>query len=73
MRKITALLFMTLLLSSIIAHAAARPESTFLRRGSLNPEFLGEENCHGIDEDECLKRRELAANLDYIYTQDDNN
>ncbi|QCD91428.1 Phytosulfokine [Vigna unguiculata] len=73
MRKITALLFITLLLGFIVTHAAARPKSFFRRGGSLNPDFLGEDSCYGIDEDECLKRRALAANLDYIYTQDDNN
>ncbi|CAK8573817.1 unnamed protein product [Lathyrus sativus] len=28
-----------------------------------------EENCEGINEDDCLMRRTLVAHTDYIYTQ----
>lgn len=28
-----------------------------------------EEGCQGIEEEECLQRRTLAAHTDYIYTQ----
>lgn len=30
---------------------------------------MEEESCEGVGEEECLKRRTLAAHLDYIYTQ----
>jgi hypothetical protein len=28
-----------------------------------------EKSCEGVGEDECLTRRTLAAQIDYIYTQ----
>ncbi|XP_058739196.1 phytosulfokines-like [Vicia villosa] len=31
-----------------------------------------EENCEGIEEDDCLMRRTLVAHTDYIYTQKQN-
>ena len=35
--------------------------------------MVAEENvtCEGIETEECLKRRTLAAHLDYIYTGDE--
>ncbi|KMT19078.1 hypothetical protein BVRB_1g014760 [Beta vulgaris subsp. vulgaris] len=32
-------------------------------------EINDEINCKGLEKDECLFRRSLAAHLDYIYTQ----
>ncbi|KAK7367641.1 hypothetical protein VNO80_09656 [Phaseolus coccineus] len=72
MRKITALFFMALFLSCMITHAA-RPKSSFRKGGKINPDLLTEDSCDDLEDDECLKRRTLAANLDYIYTQDDKN
>ncbi|XP_058739183.1 phytosulfokines 3-like [Vicia villosa] len=31
-----------------------------------------QENCEGINEDDCLMRRTLVAHTDYIYTQKQN-
>ncbi|ESW28687.1 hypothetical protein PHAVU_002G009300 [Phaseolus vulgaris] len=70
MRKVTALLFMALFLSCMITTHAARSKSSF---GKINPDLLTEDSCDDTDDEECLKRRTLAANLDYIYTQDEKN
>lgn len=34
---------------------------------------IKEAKCEGVEEEECLKRRTMAAHLDYIYTQSINN
>ncbi|KAK6916300.1 Phytosulfokine [Dillenia turbinata] len=64
------LLFYTL--SSVIA----RPEPMVLndsavssQNGDKGENVEVEESCEGVGEEECLMRRTLAAQIDYIYTQ----
>ncbi|KAE9457263.1 hypothetical protein C3L33_10830, partial [Rhododendron williamsianum] len=67
MSKFTTL-YMMLLVSSMLTYAAARPGPN-LDAEIENNEVYHEESCEGIDKDECLIRRTLAAHIDYIYTQ----
>ncbi|EXC12624.1 Phytosulfokines 2 [Morus notabilis] len=77
--NIKALLLITLLLCSTLAYAA-RPEPGFFTKISANTEpgvaveaeqveVADIESCAGVQEEECLMRRTLAAHTDYIYTQ----
>ncbi|KAJ1397276.1 Phytosulfokine [Sesbania bispinosa] len=44
--------------------------SSKTQHGVLEEEKVDvEENCEGINEEECLMRRTLVAHTDYIYTQ----
>ncbi|XVE66697.1 hypothetical protein DITRI_Ditri08aG0099500 [Diplodiscus trichospermus] len=69
-----------LLLFTLSCAAAARPEpASAVRYGTpVKTQHLDneaekvdqvEDSCEGIEEEECLMRRTLAAHIDYIYTQ----
>ncbi|KAK6241208.1 hypothetical protein QUC31_015118 [Theobroma cacao] len=68
-----------LLLFTLSCAAAARPEpaaysdhATPIKTQHLDVEaekVQVEDSCEGIEEEECLMRRTLAAHIDYIYTQ----
>ncbi|KAK2968923.1 hypothetical protein RJ640_018618 [Escallonia rubra] len=77
MSKVTFLCIIAFLLLSSLTHAA-RPDPAFhdvtpMKTQNMDDHEVDkvdvEENCAGVGEDECLMRRTLAANLDYIYTQ----
>ncbi|XP_062024499.1 phytosulfokines-like [Rosa rugosa] len=86
MAKLTALFTIAallLLLSSDLT-SAVRPEPAFSNSAlktaqhqdvgadqNINAED-GEVSCEGVNEEECLMRRTLAAHVDYIYTQKHN-
>ncbi|GMJ12869.1 phytosulfokine 4 precursor [Hibiscus trionum] len=60
------------LLFFTLSASAARPQpATRIKAQYLDGEVeKAEDSCNGIEEDdECLMRRTLAANVDYIYTQ----
>ncbi|KAG6666031.1 hypothetical protein I3843_01G001900 [Carya illinoinensis] len=75
----TGLLMIALLLCSSTLNYASRPEPGFADATPANThhgDFVEaehvravDESCEGLGEEECLKRRTLAAHLDYIYTQ----
>eukprot|EP01018_Ginkgo_biloba_P016810 Gb_26508 [translate_table: standard] len=68
------------------ANASVKSEVLSAAPGAIEQSLAGEKidgkeaaieddldlDCHGIDEEECLIRRTLAAHVDYIYTQHDN-
>ncbi|KAI5576868.1 hypothetical protein POPTR_009G085600v4 [Populus trichocarpa] len=69
---------MAILLFSFTLTSAARPEPAFadvtpmetLYGDNAEAETVEmEKSCEGVGEDECLTRRTLAAQIDYIYTQ----
>ncbi|XWS54661.1 hypothetical protein CRYUN_Cryun10bG0107600 [Craigia yunnanensis] len=73
-------LIVFLLFFTLSCAAAARPEpassvqyATPIKTQHLDNEAekvdLVEDSCEGIEEEECLVRRTLAAHTDYIYTQ----
>ncbi|KAH6799574.1 hypothetical protein C2S51_036058 [Perilla frutescens var. frutescens] len=74
MSKIT---IMTVFFAALLCCSAARLRGPTLRdeavaEQQLKAEAKGvevEESCDGIGEEECLRRKTIAAHLDYIYTQ----
>ncbi|OMO70800.1 Phytosulfokine [Corchorus olitorius] len=71
MSKLCTLLIAAFLLNFMLSYAA-RPEPTLAitQQKEVEGEKVDiEENCEGVGTEECLMRRTLAANLDYIYTQ----
>nr|XP_016446731.1 PREDICTED: phytosulfokines 3-like [Nicotiana tabacum] len=57
---------------------AARPDSSAVVKPQFHAASEGkieikEAKCEGVEEEECLKRRTMAAHLDYIYTQSNKN
>ncbi|XP_052208949.1 phytosulfokines 3-like [Diospyros lotus] len=73
-------LFIIALLLFPALTCAARPEPAFLGKTAQHRPVVvevddsaaaaeEEESCQGIGEEECLMRRTLAAQVDYIYTQ----
>ncbi|KAH9610009.1 hypothetical protein KSS87_011196 [Heliosperma pusillum] len=77
MAKITSVLFIFALLvsSTSLVHSARTLISTprnvqEKETGQIKMEDA--ENCHGLNEEECLMRRTLVAHTDYIYTQSHN-
>ncbi|KAM3286085.1 phytosulfokine 3 [Capsicum chacoense] len=82
MSKASASLFFIILLLCFTMSYAARPEPLFHQVTTLNniqhqdvveaKQVDKEESCKGVEEEECLERRTLAAHLDYIYTQNQN-
>ncbi|CAN4083058.1 unnamed protein product [Withania somnifera] len=83
MSKATSSLFFIILLLCITLSYASRPEPAF-HEATLNKndqrrqdvvdskQVAKEESCNGGTDEECLERRNLAAHLDYIYTQNQN-
>ncbi|KAL2348293.1 hypothetical protein Fmac_002293 [Flemingia macrophylla] len=72
MNKITALFFLALFLCCMITHSS-RHEPAFQKEPLESRQLEDvEESCEGMQEDECLTRRTLAAHTDYIYTQKQN-
>ncbi|KAH6796794.1 hypothetical protein C2S52_021348 [Perilla frutescens var. hirtella] len=78
MSKITTMtvFFSVLLCCSALCSAAGLRGPTLRDEGvaeqQLKAEEKGvevEESCDGIGEEECLRRKTIAAHLDYIYTQ----
>ncbi|KAL3515378.1 hypothetical protein ACH5RR_022280 [Cinchona calisaya] len=82
MSKISTLCIISLLLFLTLSYSViARPVATFhditpmethhdLNVNNNNVEKVDkEESCEGLGEDECMMRRTLQAQLDYIYTQ----
>ncbi|XP_022762380.1 phytosulfokines-like [Durio zibethinus] len=73
-------MIMFLLFFTLSCASAARPEpasevqyaDTPIKTQHLDTEtekVQVEDSCDGIEEEECLMRRTLAAHIDYIYTQ----
>ncbi|KAK7309137.1 hypothetical protein RJT34_05639 [Clitoria ternatea] len=75
MNKITGMFFMALFLCCMLTQSA-RPQPPFLKETSVVTNHQDveavDETCEGIEEEECLMRRTLAAHTDYIYTQKQN-
>ncbi|XP_010548468.1 PREDICTED: phytosulfokines 2-like [Tarenaya hassleriana] len=83
MANLSPLLTLVLILCSVLI-CAARPEPTFPAAAATtaspvdrihqekkiegNRDDVAEESC-GVEDEDCLMRRTLAAHLDYIYTQ----
>ncbi|OMO56434.1 Phytosulfokine [Corchorus capsularis] len=77
MAKLATLFILTLFLLSTLSFAT-RSGPVFSTDSSAKTQSEGVEteesegvevSCEGVNEDECLMRRTLAAHLDYIYTQ----
>ncbi|KAI7752953.1 hypothetical protein M8C21_032016 [Ambrosia artemisiifolia] len=73
----TMIVFLTLLLaifSMSISDARllpALPEAvTSTISVASQKDTIVEDNCNGVEKEECLERRTLVAHLDYIYTND---
>ncbi|XP_059293482.1 phytosulfokines 3 [Lycium ferocissimum] len=77
----TSFFFIILVLCFTLSYAS-RPEPAF-HGATLNKidqhqdvveskQVATEESCKGGQDEECLERRNLAAHLDYIYTQNQN-
>ncbi|KAI8550108.1 hypothetical protein RHMOL_Rhmol06G0078800 [Rhododendron molle] len=77
MSKFTALFMVALLLSTTLTYARPGPDLVKTQNQDAatesNDQIDHEENCEGVERDECLMRRTLAAHLDYIYTQKHHN
>ncbi|XP_058219623.1 phytosulfokines-like [Rhododendron vialii] len=72
MSKFAALFMVALLLSTALTYARPAPDLVKTQNqdaATESNEIDHEENCEGVERDECLMRRTLAAHLDYIYTQ----
>ncbi|KAM3363371.1 phytosulfokine 3-like [Capsicum galapagoense] len=79
MSKATSSLFFIVLLFCFTLSCASRPEPAFheatpnkidQHKDVVNSKQVAkEESCNGGQDEECLERRNLAAHLDYIYTQ----
>ncbi|KAJ6692360.1 PHYTOSULFOKINE-RELATED [Salix purpurea] len=76
--RIGTVCIIALLLSSFTLTCSARPEPALadatpvetLHGDNAEAETAEvEKSCEGVGEDECLMRRTLAAQVDYIYTQ----
>ncbi|CAL5209809.1 unnamed protein product [Lathyrus oleraceus] len=66
-------LFLTFTYATKPGHVSSPIISTNTQNEVLEDEKVDiEENCEGINEDDCLMRRTLAAHTDYIYTQKQN-
>ncbi|CAB4266169.1 unnamed protein product [Prunus armeniaca] len=80
MAKLITTLFTIALLLSFQLSLAARPNPAFTNNAlktqqqdkeaeAIAVEDGGEISCAGLEMEECLMRRTLAAHVDYIYTQ----
>ncbi|XP_008220393.1 PREDICTED: phytosulfokines 3-like isoform X2 [Prunus mume] len=79
MAKLITTLFTIALLLSFQLSLAARPDPAFTNNAlktqqdkeaeAIAVEDGGEISCAGLEMEECLMRRTLAAHVDYIYTQ----
>ncbi|XP_019242779.1 PREDICTED: phytosulfokines-like [Nicotiana attenuata] len=76
----TGFFFIILFFFSTLSYAA-RPHPVFQDATLCNiqhqvvvepKQVRTEERCKGSQDEECLERKTLAANLDYIYTQNHN-
>ncbi|MBA0851449.1 hypothetical protein Goshw_020012 [Gossypium schwendimanii] len=74
MAKLLATLFILTLFVSTLSFAARTaprfPANTQQQQAQGVVEV--EDSCEGVEEEECLMRRTLAAHTDYIYTQNHN-
>ncbi|KZV14200.1 phytosulfokines 3 [Dorcoceras hygrometricum] len=71
----TVFLLALLLVSSFSVSMSARPEPKLRgKQVETRQQAKWEEgnSCQGIEDEECLMRRTLAAHTDYIYTQKHN-
>ncbi|KAK4722646.1 hypothetical protein R3W88_012879 [Solanum pinnatisectum] len=78
MSKLCTIFVVAFLLCFNTLTFAVRPDSFFVLDPKIQVASEGkveikEAKCEGAEEEECLKRRTLAAHLDYIYTQTINN
>ncbi|KAK6945958.1 Phytosulfokine [Dillenia turbinata] len=78
-KRSTHCMVVLLLLFYTLSSVVARPEPMVLHDSpvSLQKRDKGENveveaSCEGVGEEECLMRRTLAAQIDYIYTQKNN-
>ncbi|KAM7474771.1 hypothetical protein LguiB_022014 [Lonicera macranthoides] len=77
MGKVTPLCMIAFLLLSSLTYASATRPGPFHDITPVKiqhmvdkvPKVDVEENCTGIEEQDCLMRRTLQAHIDYIYTQ----
>ncbi|KAB5541223.1 hypothetical protein DKX38_014197 [Salix brachista] len=77
--RISTVCVIALLLSSLTLTSSARPEPALADATPVETLQYGdnaeaetaevEKSCEGVGEDECLMRRTLTAQIDYIYTQ----
>ncbi|KAE9606829.1 hypothetical protein Lal_00026261 [Lupinus albus] len=71
MKKITALFFTALFLCYALTNST-RHQPGFHKESSVATQYQDVEavdkNCEGVGEEECLMRKTLIANTDYIYT-----
>ncbi|KAJ9705337.1 hypothetical protein PVL29_003396 [Vitis rotundifolia] len=79
--KLTSLFIIASLLFFTLSCQAARPGPSFsdvtpmkIQHGDVDEAKKVEvkESCEGVGEEECLMKRTLAAQTDYIYTQNKN-
>ncbi|KAK6116020.1 hypothetical protein DH2020_008289 [Rehmannia glutinosa] len=61
-------LFVIVTLLFSLAHASRPDPSTSLKDAELKGLEVEEAGCKGVEKEECLMRRTLAAHVDYIYT-----
>ncbi|XP_062083089.1 phytosulfokines-like [Humulus lupulus] len=86
-KVVTALFLLSLLLLFSVNTCLARPgpsssasisnsDNTVIPTKDIAHKVINEadqeESCEGVEEEECLMRRTLAAHTDYIYTQKQN-
>ncbi|KAA8528444.1 hypothetical protein F0562_035799 [Nyssa sinensis] len=73
MAKPSALFMIALLLFFLLTCSARPGPSPVIKTQSEDAETgnneVDEASCEGVDKEECLMRRTLAAHVDYIYTQ----
>ncbi|GMH13646.1 hypothetical protein Nepgr_015487 [Nepenthes gracilis] len=73
MSKLITLFALLLILLSFTLSYAARREHDQLKNQFENIEKesikAADEICEGLEKEECLMKRTLAAHVDYIYTQ----
>ncbi|KAL3640350.1 hypothetical protein CASFOL_015318 [Castilleja foliolosa] len=75
MSKPTTVCIVALLLCLTLCSAARRPallDKVVAEHQVKTEEGQVEASCQGISDEECLMGRDLAAHLDYIYTQSHN-
>ncbi|KAL8027591.1 hypothetical protein ABFX02_14G105300 [Erythranthe guttata] len=74
MAKIISLFLTTFFLFLALSVVVARPfyDVTPLSEAQSYGIDEGYNSCVGVGDDECMMRRTLQANLDYIYTQNHN-
>ncbi|GMI77384.1 phytosulfokine 2 precursor [Hibiscus trionum] len=74
MSRLCALFIAAFVFNFVLCHAA-RPDPTLplTQHEGVEAEIVDvDDNCEGVDKEECLMRRTLVAHVDYIYTQKHN-